>query len=122
MNSPQINLKTKDYVLLNGQILNTDSIVNRINLALSCPLGSWKLDLNYGCSMYSFLGIVGITVNKRKIEKSVENALQFMIKDGTLKTVTAYCTKLTLTMAEVKLFYTIITGQVYQFVYAINQL
>lgn len=121
INAPYIDPQTKDFILTNGQILNKDMNLSRINMALYCRLGTWKFHPDFGCDIYKFLGARGKIVNKRQLELSAQRALQFMIDDGTFSSVTALCTSLTLTTAIIKLFITEITQQQFVFVWTFTQ-
>lgn len=95
-----IDPNTKDYILSNGQILNEDIVLSMINMRLFCPYGSYMFDKKFGCKIYSRMGATGIIVNKRTLEKDIENAVQDMVITGLIKTFNATCIKYTLSTAS----------------------
>lgn len=121
-NSAYINPANKDYILYNGQILNEETLFVRINMALYCPLGSWKFNPQFGCAIYKYLGATSQIVNKRLLELAVQNALQFLIADGSLINLSVLCTSFTLTSATINIYCTESNQNKFKFVWKVVQL
>lgn len=119
-NSAYIDPATRDYILQNGQILNLDILLSRINMRLFCPLGSYYFNQTFGCSIYSYLGATSQVTNRRTLEKSIDNALQGMIEDGSLLSVKARCTLFTLSQASFTVYCVAANQQSFPFIWHVN--
>lgn len=118
--APYIDPITKDYVLLDGQIENQDTVVTMINMRLNCPLGSYPFDKNFGCQIHYRIGTNSKNVNRRTLEKDIESAVNDMIGLGYLLKFNALCTLFTLVKAEFILFATEINGKEIKFTWSIS--
>lgn len=102
-NAPYIDPVTKDYVLVNGNILNKDETITRIIFALECPYGNYGFDLTVGCRIQNQIGNRSV-VNKKTLEKYIYTALQFLITDGTLTILNVICTEYSFKQASFNIY------------------
>lgn len=103
MNSPYLDPVTKDYTLVNGNILNTNSIINRMISALELPFGVYIFDKTRGCKIQNQIGNRQV-INKKTLEKYIKSCLNFLIEDATLTILNVICIEYTFRQAKFNIY------------------
>lgn len=91
MNGPYIDPVSKDYTLVNGQILNKDILLSMFYFRFSCPFGTYIFNKQVGCKIQNQIGAKNVT-NRKTLENYLYQSASDMISNGYITSLSVICT------------------------------